>query len=105
MTTPNEAFTVLLKELSASASDPIVSPDGGNVTLRGAVKEIYGKTRGWLKLSPDRPRSPKDYDDLFGHVLSIHAEVLINQVIIADLAGRLGTDVKALRAAAIASFS
>ena len=92
MTTPNQAFQVLMTELSASASQPLLDNDGTKFTLRGAIGRILWKTNFLLPLA-SRPVSPNKKDDLYGHVLSMRAEHLQTQAIVADLAARLGTDV------------
>lgn len=109
--TPQETFAILMKELSASASSPLDASTPHlkqeTRTLRQAIGVILWKCAAALTLSDygGRPRSPKEADDLFGHVLSMRAEGLITQAILADLAARLGTDVKKIRDDAIASWS
>ena len=94
--TPQQALAVVAQELSASASDPLLDNDGTPFTLRGAIKRILWKVNFLLPLS-NRPVPPTQKDDLYGHVLSLRAEHLFTQAILADLAARLGTDVVAIR--------
>jgi hypothetical protein len=95
----------LTQELSASASTPLLDNDdpAKSFTLRGAIGRILWKVNQTLPLT-GRPVAPTVKDDLYGQVLSLRAEQLITQAIITDLAARLGSDVKTLRANAIASF-
>jgi hypothetical protein len=103
-TTPQQAFQTLTTELSASGSQPLLDNDGTKFTLRGAFGRILWKVNFLLPLA-NRPLPPTKLDDLYGHVLSLRAENLINQVIITDLAAALGRDVTTLRQQAIASFN
>lgn len=100
MTTPNatpqQAFQTLIQELSGSGSQPLLDNDGTKFTLRGAIARILWKVNFLLPLA-SRPLPPTQTDDLYGHVLSLRAENLINQAIITDLAAALGRDVKTLR--------
>lgn len=103
--TPEDALGVVAQELSASASTPLLDNDdlAKPFTLRTAIGRILWKVNQVLPLT-NRPVAPTVKDDLFGQVLSLRAEHLITQAILTDLAARLGTDVNALRAKAIASF-
>ena len=96
MTTPQQAFQTLIQELSGSGSQPLLDNDGTKFTLRGAIGRILWKVNFLLPLK-NRPISPNQTDDLYGHVLSLRAENLINQAILTDLAAALGRDVKTLR--------
>jgi hypothetical protein len=104
MTTPQQAFQTLTQELAASASEPLLDNDGSKFTLRGAIGRILWKVNFLLPLS-QRPVDPKLKDDLYGHVLSLRAENLITQAILADLASRLGTDVPKIITDAKAAFN
>lgn len=102
--TPQQLFDLLVKELSASGSEPILDNDGKKMTLRQAVARILWKENFLLPLN-DRPVDPKKKDDQYGHVLSTHAIALQNQAILADLAGALGRDVPELLAQVKASIT
>lgn len=93
--TSQQLFDLLVKELSASGSEPILDNDGKKLTLRQAVARILWKENFLLPLN-DRPADPKTKDDQYGHVLSTHAIALQNQAILADLAAALGRDVPTL---------
>jgi hypothetical protein len=101
--TPQELYALYMSELSASGSTPLLDNDGTAFTLRGAIGRILWKVNYLLGLL-NRPLAPTQSDDLYGHVLSMRAEHLITQAILTDLAARLGSDVKTLRANTIASF-
>lgn len=90
----NPDLVKLVGELAASGDDPITAPDGSPRTLRGAIKDVFTKTRTVLTLS-GRPVDPRRGDDLYGHVLSLRAEVLILRGIITRLAQAQGVDVDA----------
>lgn len=104
MTTPQQTFATLISELSASGSKPINASTEGHPsndkTLREAVGLAYWKTNALLPLN-DRPRDVKEWDDLFGHILSMRAEQLVTQAILANLAAKLGVDVNAVRDATL----
>lgn len=102
-TTPEQALATVAAELSASASEALLDPTGTPLTLRGAIKSVLTKVTLPLSLQ-DRPHTPAQTDDLYGHVLSLRAEQLITQALVTDLAAALGRDVTALRANAIASL-
>lgn len=111
MTTPdpNQAslsasLQTLLQELAASSSDPLQDNDGSKFTLRQAIGRILWKVNFLLPLI-NRPISPTQQDDLYGHVLSLRAEHLITQAILTDLAARLGTDVTTIRANVLKSLN
>jgi hypothetical protein len=104
MATTQETYAVLLQELSASGDQPLnastphfTQPD---LTLRQAIGLILWKQAASLTLADygGRPRDPKTSDDMYGHLLSLRAELLITQAIVTDLAARLGTDVQKIRA-------
>jgi len=96
--TPQELYELLLRELSASGSIKITTPEGENITLREAVEQIFAKERGWYDMSNGRPRHPKDTDDQLGHVLNARAEGLFTQAMVAALAGKAGIDTAKLYA-------
>lgn len=104
MATPQETYAMLVQELSASGDQPLNASTEHfaqpNLTLRQAIGLILWKQAASLTLADygGRPRDPKTSDDMYGHLLSLRAEVLINQAILADLAARMGTDVQAIRA-------
>lgn len=102
--TPQQAFQTLTNELAASASDPLLDNDGTKFTLRQAIKRILWKVNYLLPLA-NRPKSPTQTDDLYGHVLSLRAEQLITQTVLFNLASKLGVDVATLRAQVIASLN
>lgn len=103
--TPQQAFATLTQELSASGSQPLLDNDGTtHFTLRGAIARILWKVNFLLPLK-NRPLSPTKKDDLYGHVLSLRAEGLITQAILANLAARLGTDVTTIRQQVIGSLN
>jgi Domain of unknown function (DUF4185)/Peptidase_C39 like family len=91
-------YELLLRELSASGSTPITTPEGVRITLREAIEEIFWKERGPHGLS-GRPRHPNITDDQLGHVLSMRAESLFTQALTYELAKRAGVDVAAIYAA------
>jgi hypothetical protein len=93
--TPQQLYELLLRELSASGSTKITTPEGDNLTLRQAVEEIYWKERGPHTLA-GRPRHPKDSDDQLGHVLSTRAEGLFTQACVVAMADKAGVDTKRL---------
>lgn len=94
--TPEQALGVVAQELSASASTPLLDNDGTKFTLRGAIARILWKVNFLLPLN-NRPVSPTQTDDLYGHVLNLRAEGLITQNIVTNLAAKLGLDVTTLR--------
>jgi hypothetical protein len=95
--TPQQAFQILTQELSASGSQPLLDNDGTTkFTLRGAIARILWKVNFLLPLA-NRPLSPTQADDLYGHVLSLRAEHLITQAVLVNLAARLGTDVTTIQ--------
>lgn len=93
----NEELVKLVGELAASGDDPITAPDGTPRTLRGAIKDIFGKTRTVFRLD-GRPIDPRKGDDLVGHVLSLRAEVQILRGITTELAKAQGVDINAVTA-------
>lgn len=95
-TTPQETYELLLRELAASGSVRITTPDGDNITLREAVEQIFWKERGPHGLEGGRPRHPQKADDQLGQVLNARAEGLFTQAMVFELAKRAGVDVKAL---------
>jgi len=94
--TPQELYELLLKELSASASTKITTPEGENITLRQAIEQIYWKERGPHDLSNGRPRHPGEKDDQLGHVLNARAEGLFTQAVVVAIADHLKIDVAQL---------
>lgn len=94
--TPQELYEMLLRELSASGSVKITTPEGDNVTLREAIEQIFWKERGPHGLEGGRPRHPNTKDDQLGQVLSMRAEGLFTQTLVVEVARRAGVDVKAL---------
>lgn len=96
MSSPDrEFYEGLLAELSASGSEPIVDPQGNSLTLRGAVRSIFDKIRTIYRLDA-RPLDPRRGDDLYGHILSLRAEGLITQHMVAAMADKLGLDSRLL---------
>lgn len=93
--TPQELYEVLLRELSASGSVMITTPEGDDITLREVVLQIFEKERGWYTLE-GRPRHPRDSDDQLGHVMSNRAEALFTQACVVALADRAGIDTRQL---------
>jgi hypothetical protein len=91
--TPQELYELLLRELSASGSEPIVGPEGEKLTLRQAVEQIFWKEKGGHGLEGGRPRHPGKEDDQLGHVLNARAEGLFNQALLVALAEKAGIDV------------
>lgn len=104
MPSPQQTFQTLVQELSASGDTPLLSPTGVKLTLRQAIGWVLTKTTEVLGLT-DRPVPPELADDLYGHILSMRAEGLITQAIVAQIATKLGIDVPTIQNAAIASFS
>jgi len=97
--TPQELYELLLRELSASGSVKITTPEGDHLTLREAVEQIYWKERGPHGLEGGRPRHPRQKDDQLGQVLNARAEGLYTQDLVVALAERAGIDVAARYAA------
>src|SRR5579875_2861077 len=95
-TTPQQAFQTLIQELSGSGSQPLLDNDGTKFTLRGAIGRMLWKLNFLLPLA-NRPISPPQTDDLYGHLLSLRPEHLLPQAILTVLAAVLGRDVKPLR--------
>jgi len=93
--TPQALYELLLRELSASGSEPIIGPEGEKLTLRQAVEQIFWKEKGDHGLE-GRPRYPGKSDDQLGHVLNARAEGLFNQALLVALAEKAGIDVGAL---------
>lgn len=104
--TPAELFNLLLSELSASGSVPLQAedPTQPNLTLREAIGAILWKNTFLLGLL-DRPRDPTKTDDLLGHVLSLRAETLQNQALLAALCERANIDVKSILTQVTGSFA
>jgi hypothetical protein len=94
--TPQELYDLLLRELSASGSTKITTPDGVNITLRQAVEQIYWKERGPHDMAGARPRHPSETDDQLGHVLNARAEGLYTQALIYALANKAGIDTRTI---------
>lgn len=90
--TPQETYELLMRELSASGSKKITTPEGENLTLREAIEQIFYKERGLHGLE-ERPRHPDKKDDQLGHVLSTRAEGLFNQALLVEIAEKAGIDV------------
>lgn len=93
--TPQELYEKLLKELSASGSTKITTPEGEQLTLREAVQQIFDKTRAIYKIT-DRPRNPNQGDDHYGHTMNARAEGLYTQALIDLLAQKAGIDTQAV---------
>ena len=91
--TPQQLYELLMKELSASASEKIVTPEGDSITLRQAIGQIFTKERGLHSLSEGRPRHPAEEDDQLGHVLSTHAVVLQILAAVVAIAEKLDIDI------------
>jgi hypothetical protein len=89
--TPQELYELLLRELSASGSVKISTPEGDQLTLREAIEQIFTKQRAWYQLT-GRPRHPGEDDDQLGHVLSSRAEGLFNQALLVAIAEKQGID-------------
>ena len=94
--TPSELYELLLRELSASGSVPITTPEGENVTLREAIRDLFIKERWFVDLKGGRPWHPSKPDDQLGHTLSARAEGLFNQALLVAIADKAGVDVAAL---------
>ena len=93
---PQQLYELLLRELSASGSQKITTPEGQNITLRQAIEQIFWKERGLHGLEGGRPRNPKTKDDQLGQVLNMRAEALFTQALTYELAKKAGIDVAAL---------
>jgi len=93
--TPQQLYELLLKELAASASTPILTPEGDKLTLREAIEQIFVKERGMHDIK-GRPRHPKEKDDQLGHVLSMRAEGLFTQAVVVAIADRFNVNVDEL---------
>ena len=78
-TTVLTTYDLLVKELSASGSIKITTPEGNELTLREAIQQIFDKERKQLGMENGRPYHPMIKDDQFGHVLNARAEGLFNQ--------------------------
>jgi hypothetical protein len=91
--TPQELYALLLKELSASGSVKITTPEGDYLTLREAIEQIFWKERGGHDLSNGRPRHPGEEDDQLGHVLNARAEGLFTQSVVVAIAEKLDINV------------
>ena len=98
MTTPQQLYDQLLRELSASGSVKITTPEGEDLTLREAIEAIFWKERGPHGLEGGRPRHPQQTDDQLGHVLNARAEGLFTQAMVYELAKRAGVDVRKIYA-------
>ena len=93
--TPQQLNELLLRELSASAGQPLLDNDGSKFTLRGAVARILWKVNFMLPLT-NRPVDPRKADDLYGHVLSMRLEGLRTQALVAALCEKAGINVSAV---------
>lgn len=93
--TPQQLNELLLRELSASAGQPLLDNDGTKFTLRGAVARILWKVNFLLPLT-NRPVDPRQADDLYGHVLSMRLEGLRTQALVAALCEGAGINVQAV---------
>jgi hypothetical protein len=89
---PQELYELLLRELAASGSTKITTPEGVNLTLRQAIEQIFHKERAMHGLEGGRPRHPSEPDDQLGHVLSARAEGLFTQSLVYALANKAGID-------------
>lgn len=95
--TPQQLNELLLRELSASAGQPLLDNDGTKFTLRGAVARILWKVNFLLPLT-GRPVDPRKADDLYGHILSMRMEGLRTQALVAALCQQAKIDVSAVLA-------
>ena len=95
-TDPQALYELLLRELSASGSTLIVTPEGDTLTMREAIEQIFWKERGEHGLEGGRPRHPGEVDDQLGHVLNARAEGLFTQACVVAIAEHLGIDVEKL---------
>ena len=102
--TPQELYELLLRELSASGSVKIRTPEGDELTMREAIEQLFTKQRGWYDLA-GRPRHPAQDDDQLGHVMSARAEGLFTQALVAELARKAGVDVAKIYAQVQRSLS
>ena len=102
-TDPQALYQLLLRELAASGSTLITTPEGQNITLRMAVEQVFWKERGWHDMT-ERPRHPASKDDQLGHVLSMRAEVEFVQACVVALCDQAGIDTAALYARVKASL-
>lgn len=98
-----DLYALLLTELSASGSTPIMDRNGNKVTLREAVAQLFVATTLPADLV-GKPLSPKSPASLVDHVTSARAEGLFNQAILAALADKAGIDIASLYAQVQASF-
>lgn len=94
--TPQQLYELLLRELSASGSVKITTPEGDNITLRQAIEQIFWKERGQHGMEGGRPRHPGEKDDQLGHVLNARAEGLFTQACVVAIADHLEIDVDKL---------
>lgn len=104
-TTPEQLLALLVSELSASGSEslPAEDPTQPNLTLRQAIKAILWKQTFELDLT-DRPRDPGLKDDILGHILSLRAEGLITQALVAAVAEAAKIDTAKVIANARAAY-
>jgi len=96
--TPAQLLAQVANELSASAAQPLPDPNGNPLTLRGAVAAVLTKVTLPLRLN-DRPRTPTQNDDLYGHILSLRAEQLQTQALVEALCKAASIDVDSIKAA------
>jgi hypothetical protein len=99
-----EAYELLLRELSASGSTKITTPEGKLLTLREAIREIYLKETALHGLENGRPYHPMIKDDQLGHVLNARAEGLFNQALLVAIADKMGINAAQLYAQVQDSF-
>lgn len=112
--TADQVLSYLITQLSASGDTPLTAATNTvpapNLTLRGAINAILWITNAAVDMkgtddATGRPFLPTEPDTILGHILSLRAEVLQTQAILADLASSLGRDVPTLLANAKASWS
>lgn len=112
--TVDQVLTYLIQELSASGDTPLTAAtntvSAPDLTLRGAIQAILWITNAAVDMkgtddATGRPFPPSAPDTILGHILSMRAEGLITQALIADLAAASGRDVTTIIANAKASWS
>lgn len=113
--TPQQLLALLTSELSASGSVPITAattenPDAPSLTLREAVAALYWSNEALVNMNGEgstfgnRPWPPTELDNLLGHVLSMRAEGLITQALLASLCENVGLDTAKIIAEARAAL-